>query len=64
MEITPELLKKLRLDLYLSQAEMAARLGVTVQAYQRWEAGKSTPTISNRRKIVALLKEVYGDKVG
>jgi len=64
LELTPEVIKKLRLDLYLSQTEMAAKLGVTVQCYQRWETGKTIPMISNRRKLMELLRETYGEKVG
>jgi len=64
LELTPEVIKKLRHDLDHTQAEMAAKLGVTVQAYQNWEAGKTIPQAANRRKLRKLLEEVYGEKVG
>jgi len=59
-ELTAEVIKKLREDLELTQAEMAARIGVTLQAYQRWESGKTKPMTRNRRRLRQLLREAYG----
>lgn len=46
-----ELIKKLRTDNNLTQAEFADKLGVTYQAVSKWENGKNIPDI-------ALLKEI------
>ena len=37
----------------ISQAELAARLGVAPSAVSEWEAGKKDPTVSNLYRVVA-----------
>lgn len=34
-----------------TQAEMAARYGVTQQAWQKWEAGEMTPTADKMKRL-------------
>ena len=46
-----ELLKQCRKKQGISQAELAARLGVTQQAVGKWESGKSSPDPSTVARI-------------
>ena len=39
-------LKELRLKANLTQKEIAEKLNITQQSYQKWESGKSKPTLS------------------
>ena len=50
-----ELLKKCRKKQGISQAELAARLGVTQQAVGKWESGKSSPDPSTVARIAGIL---------
>jgi DNA-binding transcriptional regulator YiaG len=51
------IVKKLRNKLVLSQQEFAILLGVSFTSVNRWENGKSEPTIKVKRKILNLCKE-------
>ena len=50
-----ELLKQCRKKQKISQAELAARLGVTQQAVGKWESGKSSPDPSTVARIAGIL---------
>lgn len=50
-----ELLKQCRKKQGLSQAELAAKLGVTQQAVGKWESGKSSPDPSTVARIAGIL---------
>lgn len=39
-------LKELRLKANLTQAQIAQELDITQQSYQKWESGKSKPTLN------------------
>lgn len=52
-------LKRARKKHGFSQEEIAEAVGVTQSAVHQWEAGKSSPTIGNLRKIAKL----FGCKV-
>jgi len=47
----------------LTQAELAARLGVTFAALNRWINGKAMPRAKMREQIDALYKEYSGEKL-
>ncbi len=51
------IVKNLRDKLVLSQQEFAILLGVSFTSVNRWENGKSEPTIKVKRKILNLCKE-------
>ena len=51
------IVKKLRNKLVLSQQEFAILLGVSFTSVNRWENGRSDPTIKIKRKILKLCKE-------
>jgi len=53
----PEIIKKLRTKLVLSQTEMAELLGCSFSSVNRWENGHHEPTIKVKRKILQLCKE-------
>lgn len=46
-----QLIKKLRQDNKLTQAELAEKLGVTYQAVSKWENGKNVPDIATLKEI-------------
>ena len=52
-----KLIKELREKLILSQEEMAIVLDVSFTSINRWENGKTIPTIKVRRKIVKFCKK-------
>jgi DNA-binding transcriptional regulator YiaG len=54
--ITPALVKKLRARLGITQAELAAIVGVTGPAIAQWEGGSSEPRGENRAVVVGLRK--------
>ena len=51
-------LHDLRDAMGLTQAELAARLGVTLLTVNRWERGQSIPRISHDRKLRTLRSRV------
>ena len=59
-KITPEEIKSLRNKMILSQTDFAKLLGVTFKSVNRYENGKSNPTIRVRKKLNQLMKK-YGD---
>lgn len=46
-----ELIKKIRTQTMLSQAEFAKELSVSAMTIIRWEAGKFSPTFKAQRKL-------------
>ncbi len=54
---TPEKIKKLRHKMYLSQTEFAKVLGVSFGSVNRYENGKSNPTIRVQRKLSKLFSK-------
>ncbi len=52
----PETIKYIRAHLRLSQAKLAARLGVAFATVSRWENGRSTPAPSTLRKLTELCR--------
>lgn len=53
---TPERIKEVRDKNHISQSVLAAYLGVTVKAVQRWEQGYSKPTGSTA-KLLAIAEK-------
>lgn len=51
------LVKKLREKMLLTQEEMAEILGVSFASVNRYENGKTIPTMKVKRKIVELCKK-------
>lgn len=66
MNETPfaERLRLLRAEAMLSQAELAAQVGVNWRVIQRWEHGKAFPRPRNRRELCRVLRrssqELFG----
>jgi len=54
--MSPELIKKLRARLGITQAELAVLIGVTGPAVAQWEGGTSEPRGANRAIIVGFRK--------
>jgi DNA-binding transcriptional regulator YiaG len=52
--IAPRVLKAIRTRLRLSQAECAAALGVSVESFRAWDAGRRTPPAVVVRRAEAL----------
>lgn len=53
------LIKKLREKMFVTQAELAKILFVSLVTVNRWETGKFNPTIKMRKKLNELFLE-YG----
>lgn len=51
------LVKKLREKMLVTQEEMAEILGVSFASVNRYENGKTVPTMKVKRKIVELCKK-------
>ena len=58
-----EHLKNRRLDLGLTQAQAAARLGVLREVYDRWERNEHEPVVSVWPNIIAFLRYYPGHPV-
>ncbi len=54
---THENIKKIRLELCLSQSELARELGLTVSSVSCYERGTRKPSFCTIRKIIALAKK-------
>jgi len=54
--LSPEAIKRLRAGLGVTQAQLAALIGVTGPAIAQWEGGTSEPRERNRAALVALRK--------
>ena len=50
-------IKKVRLDVLMSQKEFAEALGVSFSTVNRWEHGKGLPTFKAMKAIDAFCKE-------
>lgn len=55
------IVKTLRRKMLLTQEEFAKMIGTSFSAVNRWENGKSTPSIKAQRKIKELCSK-YGMK--
>jgi transcriptional regulator with XRE-family HTH domain len=49
-------LREWRQRRFLTQNELAGRIGVSWQSVARWEAGKSVPYPSNQRGLILALR--------
>jgi transcriptional regulator with XRE-family HTH domain len=47
--------KERRIRCALSQEDIARELHVTIDTVSKWECGRSSPTITQRRKLAILL---------
>jgi len=50
-------IKRLRMEMLLTQAEFASFLGVSFESVNRWENGKSNPTMKTRRRLKELFEQ-------
>ena len=53
----PKLLKQYREKMFLSQEDLAQKLGVSYVTVNRWENGKFEPTIKMKKKLYNLFKK-------
>ncbi len=53
----PKLIIKLRIEMNISQEELAKRMGVSFQSVNRWENGKFEPTKLAKAKLDELFTE-------
>ena len=52
-----EFLKQYREMMFLSQRDLAAKLGVSYTTVNRWETGKFVPTIRMKKKLYSFFKK-------
>lgn len=53
----PKLLKEYREKMFLSQEDLAQKLGVSYVTVNRWENGKFEPTIKMKKKLNKLFEK-------
>lgn len=56
-KFSPQDIKKIRLNLMLTQTEFAEKLGISFASVNRYENGKSVPTLKVQRKLCELIKK-------
>lgn len=56
-----QLIRAIRLEVGMTQEQLAAELGVTYSSMNRWENGRRTPSPLAMRKIEELLRQM-GDR--
>ena len=54
-------LKELRLDRGFTQVELARKVGVSLNAYVKWEQGVMNPNEENEKKLKEVLKIDKGE---
>lgn len=54
MEEFKAFVKRIRLEMGLTQAELATKLGVVVQTVSNWERGTSEPREDDRKSVSAV----------
>ena len=54
-------IKFLRLDSEQTQSQVAAKIGVELRTYQRWEKGENYPEPSNQEAIAEALGSTVAD---
>jgi len=59
--LSPRLIQSLRKKLKITQKELAALLGVTLGAVNKWETGKFTPKAEKKAAFAALRKLRRGE---
>jgi DNA-binding transcriptional regulator YiaG len=59
-DVTPEQLKRIRGRLKMTQAQLAAELGVRLETVGRWEIGSRRISEPTARLIQRIAKEVSG----
>ena len=53
----PKLLKEYREKMFMSQEDLAQKLGISYVTVNRWENGKFEPTIKMKKKLYNLFKK-------
>ena len=54
-----EIIRNERLKRYLSQKELAKKIGVTVTTYNYWETGRFSPTLKNIEIILDFFEKEF-----
>ena len=54
----PKLLKEYREKMFLSQEDLAQKLGISYVTVNRWENGKFEPTIKMKKKLYNMFKKL------
>ena len=53
----PKLLKEYREKMFLSQEDLAQKLGISYVTVNRWENGKFEPTIKMKKKLFKMFEK-------
>ena len=53
----PKLLKAYREKMFMSQEELAQKLGISYVTVNRWENGKFEPTIKMKKKLFRMFEK-------
>lgn len=52
-----KMLKEKRIALFMTQPQMADRLGVSLVTVNRWERGLAMPTLRNQSRVIEILNK-------
>ena len=53
----PKILKEYREKMFMSQEDLAQKLGISYVTVNRWENGKFEPTIKLKKKLYNMFKK-------
>ena len=51
------IIRTIRVKLFITQAELAEMIGVSFASVNRWEQGHHEPTMKAKRKLAAICRE-------
>lgn len=54
----PKIIKTIREKDYITQTELAERIGVSFASVNRWEQGHHEPTMKAKRKLAQICKDL------
>lgn len=54
----PKIIKTIREKDFITQTELAERIGVSFASVNRWEQGHHEPTMKAKRKLAQICKEL------
>ena len=54
----PKIIKAIRAKMFITQTELAEKIGVSFASVNRWEQGYHEPTMKAKRKLAQICREI------